>query len=123
MGNLNEIVFSKRFRNRLSDASCITITLPPVKEPVRWHISRQWARAAILSLALFLLLLFASGCGAVDHARVTARLEQRIAKLEKRWSEYVSIDAPSSARVDSSIIKIRKAIELLTWRLQRMQEK
>ncbi len=76
----------------------------------------------VMSAALIALLLFAAGCGAVDHAKVTQRLEQRIEKLERRWAEYISIDAPSSARVDSSIAKIRKAIELLTWRLQRMQK-
>ncbi|KKL95252.1 hypothetical protein LCGC14_1856500, partial [marine sediment metagenome] len=44
----------------------------------------------IMSAALIALLLFAAGCGAVDHAKVTQRLEQRVAKLEKRWAEYIS---------------------------------
>ncbi len=83
-----------------------------------WPSLCRWA----LMVAVSALLVLAPGCGAVDHAKVTQRLEQRIEKLERRWAEYISIDAPSSARVDSSIAKIRKAIELLTWRLQRMQK-
>lgn len=117
----NEIVFSKRFRNRLSDVSRITIILPPLREPVRWHISRQWVRAAILSLALFFLLLFASGCGLDEHAKKTESLEKRIAKMEEQSAALGELKAQSAAKVEAALAYFKDARRWLQKYIQWLQ--